>query len=133
MSQGPEHLVGHGVRAVLVDDTDEIRLLVRHALKRIGIEVVGEAGDGAEGVRVVTEQLPDLVILDIAMPVMDGLEALPLIRAAHPGVRIVMLSGFQVSLLGDVALERGADAFVEKGRLDHLVRAVLEVCPPTPA
>lgn len=119
---------GRGIRAVLVDDTVEIRVLVRFALQRVGIVVVGEAADGKAGVEVVAEQRPDVVVLDISMPVMDGLEALPLMRAAHPAVRIVMLSGFQASMVGDAALERGADAFVEKGRLPELVSTILRVC-----
>ncbi len=114
-----------------MDDTATIRMLIRLALENVGIQIVGEAGDGAAGVELVARELPDVVILDVAMPVMDGFEALPLMRAAVPGVRVVILSGFQASMVGDAALGAGADAFVEKGQLDQLVTTVLRVCPPT--
>src|SRR3954451_19810054 len=82
------------VRVVLVDDTPSLRMLTRLALEDTGFEVVGEAGDGLAGVNAVKELRPDLVLLDLAMPVMDGLEALPLMRAAVPEVRVVIVSGF---------------------------------------
>ena len=122
---------GTGLRAVLVDDTATIRMLIRLALENAGIQIIGEAGDGAAGVELVAREQPDVVILDVAMPVMDGFEALPLMRAAVPGVRVVILSGFQASMVGDAAVVAGADAFVEKGQLDQLVATVLRVCPPT--
>lgn len=112
----------------MVDDTAEIRMLLRLALENVGITIVGEAADGAEGVAVVTRHRPDLVVLDVAMPVMDGFEALPLMRAAVPGVRVVILSGFKASMIGDAVAQSGADAFVEKGQIGELVRTVLRVC-----
>ena len=118
------------MRAVLVDDTTEIRMLLRLALENVGITIVGEAADGAAGVAVVTCHRPDVVVLDVAMPVMDGFEALPLMRAAVPGVRVVILSGFQASMIGDAAAQAGADAFVEKGQIGELVQTVLRVCSP---
>ncbi|RYJ04096.1 MAG: response regulator, partial [Actinomycetales bacterium] len=77
-------------RVVLVDDTEDLRNLMRIALKRVGWEVVGEAGDGAAGIEVATAEDPDLVVLDLSMPVMDGLEALPHIRSSCPDATIVV-------------------------------------------
>ena len=69
-------------------------------------------------------------MLDLAMPRMDGLEALPLIRAAVPGVRVIVLSGFNQTSLAEKALEAGADKYVVKGgslrQLLELVEAVLD-------
>jgi len=103
-------------RVLVVDDAEEIRMLLRLRMEsRSGLTVVGEAADGVAAVEMASELQPDLVMLDLAMPRMDGLEALPLIRAAVPGVRVVVLSGFNQSTLADKALEAGADHYVVKG------------------
>ncbi len=119
------------LRVVLVDDTPDLRDLLRLALQRIGdYTVVAEAGNGLDGVAAVTDHQPDLVLLDIAMPVMDGLEALPLIRQACPGAVIVMLSGFGATELTRRAIEAGADGYIQKGQslrsLLNQVRAFVE-------
>ena len=85
---------------------------------RNGLTVVGEAADGLAAVELASELQPDLVMLDLAMPRMDGLEALPLIRAAVPGVRVIVLSGFNQSTLAEKAMEAGADQLRRQGRLD---------------
>ena len=72
------------VRVVIVDDTYDLRELLRLALTRGGMEVVGEAGDGLAGIEAVRLERPDVVLLDLSMPVMDGLEALPSIRRLVP-------------------------------------------------
>jgi signal transduction histidine kinase len=77
--------------------------------------VVGEAGDGLAGIDAVRMSKPDVVLLDLSMPVMDGLEALPQIRALAPTARIVVLSGFSASELTERALEAGADGYLQKG------------------
>ena len=82
------------VRVVIVDDTYDLRELLRLALTRGGMEVVGEAGDGLAGIEAVRLEKPDVVLLDLSMPVMDGLEALPSIRRLVPAAKIIVLSGF---------------------------------------
>lgn len=79
------------------------------------IEVVGAAANGREAIKLAVQQLPDVILLDLAMPEMDGLEALPKLREAVPDASVVVLSGFQHSLLGSQARELGAVAYVEKG------------------
>jgi signal transduction histidine kinase len=104
------------LRAVLVDDTPDIRLLLRTALEGSGrFTVVGEAGDGAAGIGVVAATQPDVVLLDLAMPVMDGLEALPAIRRAAPRARIGVLSGFDSDPMLRRAQAAGADVYLQKG------------------
>ena len=92
-------------------------------------EVVGLAADGEEAVELARSQQPDVVLLDLAMPRMDGLQALPLILEAVPGVRVVVLSGFDKHTMADRALEAGAHRYVEKGlstkELSHVVAEVL--------
>jgi CheY-like chemotaxis protein len=114
------------VRVLVVDDAEDIRTLLRLRLMRAsGVEVVGEAGDGVEAVALATALEPDVVLLDMAMPRMDGLEALPLIRAAVPGVRVVVLSGFDEGTMRHRALEAGADRYLVKGGdMDALLAAI---------
>jgi PAS domain S-box-containing protein len=101
---------------VVVDDAPEVRTLVRSRLRVSGLlDVVGEAGDGAAAVELVRELRPALVLLDLSMPGVDGLEALPQILETSPGTRVVMYSGFQQDGLAHRALELGASAFLEKG------------------
>jgi DNA-binding NarL/FixJ family response regulator len=70
-------------------------------------------------------------MLDLAMPRMDGLEALPLIRAAVPGVRVIVLSGFNQTTLADKAIAAGADHYVVKGgSMRELVRLVTSMLEP---
>src|SRR5581483_5239619 len=82
-------------RVLVVDDSPDIRLLVCRSVESLpGVEVVGEAADGASAVAEAARLQPDLVLLDLAMPGMDGLEALPRIKAAVPGCEVIALSGF---------------------------------------
>jgi DNA-binding NarL/FixJ family response regulator len=100
-----------------VDDTPDLRALVRMALERRGdFRVIAEAGDGREGVHSAQAHQPDVVLLDIAMPVMSGLEALPLIREASPGSAVIMLSGFGADRMAAQAVEAGADGYIQKGQ-----------------
>jgi len=103
------------VRVVVIDDTADIRDLLRIGLGRAGMCVVGEAGDGQAGIEAVRIGRPDVILLDLSMPVMDGLEALPQIRALAPEARIVVLSGFGASELAERAVQSGADGYVQKG------------------
>src|SRR3954471_18420955 len=81
------------LRVVIIDDSADLRELLRMTLERAGtFTVVGEARNGGEGVDAVAAQQPDVALLDILMPDMDGREALPLIRARCPQTVIVMLS-----------------------------------------
>ncbi len=104
------------IRVALVDDTPDIRDLLRLAFERTKrFEVVAEAADGREGVEAVRAHCPDVVILDISMPVMDGLEALPLIRDLCPRAAVVILSAFGSPDVRQKAMTLGAHAFILKG------------------
>jgi DNA-binding NarL/FixJ family response regulator len=105
------------VRVVLVDDALEIRELLRFILEREpDFTVVAEAAEGAEGVRAVIETVPDLVLLDVGMPVMDGLAALELIRADCPSAVVVMFSAFgDPSDVARRSVALGAQGYIRKG------------------
>jgi YesN/AraC family two-component response regulator len=100
-------------------------MLLRMKLtKHSGIDVVGEAIDGVDAVDKAGQLQPHLVLLDMAMPRMDGLQALPLIREAVPDVRVIVLSGFNQGTLEREALAAGADRYLVKG---GSMRELLEV------
>jgi DNA-binding NarL/FixJ family response regulator len=104
------------IRVLLADDTPEIRRLLRLNLELDGrFEIVGEAADGAEAVALAESLRPDAVILDLAMPVMDGLQAIPVILESCPASRILVLSGFDHSRMEARAREQGAHGYLEKG------------------
>ncbi len=111
------------LQVLIVDDTPDLRDLLTMALERTGeFRVVAQAENGLEGVEAARRHGPDLVLLDIAMPVMDGLEALPQVRTACPEAIVVMLSGFGASEMTAKALARGADGYLQKGQsLGHLL------------
>jgi PAS domain S-box-containing protein len=119
------------VRIVLADDSSEIRLALRSFVGSLsGIDIVGEAADGEEAIRVVTERYPDAVLLDLAMPALDGLQALLRIRRACPTAKIIVLSGYGRDQVAEQSLELGAVAVVEKGgSLRHLADLLTELFP----
>ena len=104
------------MKVLIVDDSRDLRDLLGIKVEMWGgYQVVGLAADGEEAVELARANQPDLVLLDLAMPKMDGLQALPLILDAVPGVRVVVLSGFDKGSMADRALEAGAHRYVEKG------------------
>ncbi|HWT26154.1 MAG TPA: EAL domain-containing protein, partial [Solirubrobacteraceae bacterium] len=115
------------LRVLVCDDAADLRALVRASLERDGSgEVVGEAADGAAAVTLAAELLPDVVVLDIQMPGVDGLTALPEIRRAAPGADVVVLSGYEGRATASRALELGARRFVAKpAGIDEIVEAIL--------
>jgi DNA-binding NarL/FixJ family response regulator len=117
------------IRVVVADDADGVRELVCLLLDlERDFEVVGQARDGMEAVGVVAATRPDLVLLDVAMPVLDGLTALPRVRAAAPAARVVVFTGFTADSLAREAAERGAHALIEKGTgADALIAQLREV------
>ncbi len=118
-------------RVLIVDDTPDIRFLVRLVLDQDGrFEVVGEAGDGAEAIEAAGRLQPDVVLLDLAMPVMDGLEALPGICVQSPSSKVVVLSGFNASEMKAEAMSLGAASYLEKGGIgERLVPHILQHFP----
>ena len=103
-------------RIVLADDYADMRHLVRVTLERSGrFEVVGEASDGAEAISTAAELKPDILVLDLSMPVLSGMEALPQIRKVAPSTKVVILSGFGRSQMEPMALAGGAVGYLEKG------------------
>lgn len=102
------------VRVLIVDDLPFMRAALRRALDSRDFEIVGEAADGRAGVRRFVALQPDLVIMDIAMPIMDGLSALSKIVESDPKARVVMCSAMGEDEMIMEAIRRGARDFVVK-------------------
>lgn len=103
-------------RVVIADDDDDDRILLRRELERDGrFEVVGEAADGEAAVELTQARRPQLVILDLKMPRVDGLTALPRILVAAPGARIAFLSSYATPQSIEAGLAQGAIGFYTKG------------------
>jgi len=102
-------------RTLIADDQALVRVGLRKILEfEPDIEVVGEAGDGAVAVRLTGQLRPDLVLMDIRMPVLDGIEATRRIVAAHPATRVLVLTTFGLDRYVYDALRAGASGFMLK-------------------
>lgn len=118
------------IRVLIVDDHAILRDGLRSLLDRQeGITVVGESSNGQEALGRVEELQPDLVLMDLAMPVMDGLEATRRIKAAHPHIKVLILTQHDSQEFVAPALEAGAAGYVLKragGR--EVATAIRQVC-----
>jgi DNA-binding NarL/FixJ family response regulator len=124
---GPEAVAGP-IRVVVSDDHPVVRQGLRSFLEAQGFAVVGEAGDGAEAVRLVTETRPDVLLTDLVMPGVDGIEAIRRLRADGPPVGILVLTSFSGAEQVIPAIQAGADGYLLKdagpGVLTEAIRAV---------
>jgi DNA-binding NarL/FixJ family response regulator len=117
------------IRVVLADDHAVVRKGIREFLEESGdIQVVAEAGDGAQAIALVAEHRPDVAVLDIQMPGVTGVEATRRIKAEHPGVRVLILTAYDDEPYIFAILQAGASGYVLKtADSAHLVRAVRAV------
>jgi DNA-binding NarL/FixJ family response regulator len=103
-----------GLRVLVVDDQELVRAGFRMILERGGHEVVAEADDGVEAVALAAEHLPDVVLMDVRMPRMDGIDATRKILADHPEIRVVALTTFDLDEYVYAAVQAGASGFLLK-------------------
>lgn len=116
------------ITMVIADDNDIWRYMLRVAMAPFGVDVVGEASDGEHAVAVAREMMPNVVLLDVNMPGMDGLSACVAIRIHSPATKIVMCSAEENHRA--CALACGADAWFTKGdELDDLAAGIAAVDP----
>lgn len=101
-------------RIMIVEDSLRARCALRALIsQQAGVEITAEASNGQEAIQIINEQMPDIVLMDVRMPVMDGLEATRLIKAKWSRVRVIMLTMYPENRAE--AIEAGADAFLLKG------------------
>ena len=101
-------------RVYICDDSPEYRMLLRMVLADAGAEIVGESADGRDCIAGVAATRPSILLLDLNMPGVGGLEALPQLRKALPGVKIVVLTTSKAVESEQAAMDLGADAYVSK-------------------
>lgn len=113
------------LRVILADDDAMSRRLLRDALQDAGIVVIATAANGREAVELSLHYRPDVVVMDLVMPGMDGLEATRVLLAAQPGMRVLVLSSSEDDELGMLSIRSGAVGFLSKAvALDAVPRAI---------
>ena len=113
------------VRLLLADDHRMVRQSMRRSMEDAGFDVVGEASDGQEAVRLAGELRPDVVLMDVTMPVLDGVEATRQLRAGHARTQVVMLTMHADADVMRRARQAGAVGYLTKDcTIDEVVDAV---------
>ncbi|HTS19682.1 MAG TPA: response regulator [Verrucomicrobiae bacterium] len=102
----------HGMKVLIADDTDSVRYALRLALEYLGHEVIGFAADGHEAIEKYASGHPDLIVMDVRMPRMDGLTCTALLSKTDPSAKVVIVTGSRTT--ESEAREAGARGFLEK-------------------
>jgi NarL family two-component system response regulator LiaR len=120
------------IRVLIVDDMEEVRQDLRTFLTLAGdLEIVGEASNGLEGVRLAEALQPQVVLMDLEMPVMDGYAATRQLKACQPSCRVIVLTIHTSQAEQNRAVSAGADSFIGKGAsLDTLMESIRKVPSP---
>lgn len=112
------------MRVLVVDDEPDVRLLLRLQLERAGHEVTGEAADGQEAIELCAADPPDVVILDLLMPRVNGFEVIPRMRSAHPDVRIVAYTAVAGDFVRNEMQRLGIPLVLKTGNFAPLQAAI---------
>ena len=119
------------IRVLIVDDNQDVRRDLRIVLQMVvGIEIVGVAADGREAVKQAMELKPDVVIMDLEMPDMNGFETTRVIKSLGLGTKVIILSVHKSEFICRKAAESGVDGYVEKGapiqKLEDVILRILK-------
>ncbi len=113
---------------LICDDAAFMRMMIKDILTKNGYNVVGEAENGAKGVEKYTELKPDLVLMDITMPEMDGIQALKKIKESDPSATVIMCSAMGQQAMVIESIQAGAKDFIVKPfQADRVLEAVKKV------
>ena len=117
-----------GKNILICDDAAFMRMMIKDILTKNGYNVVGEAENGAKAVEKYQELKPDLVLMDITMPEMDGIQALKAIKAADAGAAVIMCSAMGQRAMVIDSIQSGAKDFIVKPfQQDRVLEAVRKV------
>lgn len=117
-----------GIDVLIVDDLTFIKMVLKDLVEKAGFRVVGEASDGEEALRVFQEKRPDVVLLDITMPKMDGLTALKKLLELDPNAKVIMCSALGQQRLIVQAIQLGAKDFIVKPfRPERVVSSIKKI------
>jgi NarL family two-component system response regulator LiaR len=121
--------MGDAIKVYITDDHHIVRRGIKQLLStEPGIEVVGEGTNGREAIAAMDQLKPDIVLMDLVMPVMDGIEATRQIKAGHPSIQILVLTSFATDDKIFPAIKAGALGYLIKDTgPDELVRAIRQV------
>ena len=115
-------------RILIVDDAAFMRMMIKNIVVKNGYEVVGEAENGLQGVKLYKETSPDLVTMDITMPEMDGIEGVKEIRKIDPNANIIVCSAMGQQSMVLEAIQAGAKDFIVKPfQQDRIIQAIERV------
>jgi len=118
------------IKVLVVDDDELFRRVLCESLElEKDIQVVGEAADGEEAIAKAQELIPDVILMDVKMPVMDGTQATRHIKAKEPKIKVVMLSAYVDKQMIAESLQAGANAYLLKDQpLQNIIRTIRIVC-----
>ena len=115
-------------KILIVDDASFMRMMIKDILSKNGFEIAGEAENGAKAIEKYKETKPDLVIMDITMPEVDGIQAVKEIKKIDPNSKIVMCSAMGQQAMVIEAIQAGAKDFIVKPfQADRVIEAVRKV------
>ena len=127
MSNGGPAYDDAAAGVLICDDNDAMRALLGAIIaENPRLQVVGEASDGSDVVAQASRLQPDVILLDLAMPIRSGLEALPELRRVAPDAQVIVFSGFAGGIVADDVLELGAASYLEKGAPPDTIIATIE-------
>ncbi len=117
-----------GSRILVVDDAAFMRMMIKDILSKNGYEIVGEAENGAKAVEKYKDLVPDLVIMDITMPEMDGIQAVKAIKGLNADAKIIMCSAMGQQAMVIESIQSGAKDFIVKPfQAERVIEAVRKV------
>lgn len=117
-----------GKRILLCDDTEFIRLTLSNVLIANGYDIVGQASNGEEAIKLYDELLPDLVFMDIVMPKMDGISAVRAIHMSHPDANIIICSSMGQQTKVVEAVQAGAKDYIIKPFTNDTILNTVKKC-----
>jgi DNA-binding NarL/FixJ family response regulator len=115
------------IRVILVEDDEVFRIGLTVSLKQCAnIDLVGTASDGQGAITMVNERQPELVLMDIGLPGLSGIEATQIIKTAHPGIKILVLTSHAEPKIVDAMMAAGADGYCMKGISTERLYALIQ-------